>query len=71
MLPQNRPQPREEIKNKLMLSKIDFCFGWKSSYQSKILKFNVSSALQMNRGPLSGNHSIAFNFISSLVFPEL
>jgi hypothetical protein len=45
MLPQNRPQPREETKNKLVLRKIDFTFGWKSTYQSKILKFNVSSAL--------------------------
>ncbi len=25
-LPQNRPKPREETKNKLVLSKIDFCF---------------------------------------------
>jgi hypothetical protein len=25
-LPQNHPQPREETKNKLVLSKIDFCF---------------------------------------------
>ncbi len=42
--PHKRPQPREETKNKLELSKIDFCLRLEI-YQSKILKFNVSSAL--------------------------
>jgi hypothetical protein len=42
--PQKRPQPREETKKKLELSKIDFCLRLEI-YQSKILKFNVSSAL--------------------------
>jgi hypothetical protein len=52
MLPQNGPQPQEETKNKLVLGKIDFCFQLKSTYQSKILKFNVFSALStVLRGP--------------------
>jgi hypothetical protein len=41
------PATRRDKEYKLELSKLIFAFGWKYSYQSKILKFNVSSALKM------------------------